>query len=111
MTAGGPASERPTSRAEVLPVGGEVRLQEAEAHRRRIQAWMGLILTGAVLIALLGLLAAAAALVFIGRTEDGGKLLQNAQPYVLPTLGAAVGYVFGNAQASSQSGDTLPAPD
>jgi hypothetical protein len=72
-------------------------------HRFMVQTQIGLVLTLGVLAAFLGVVGSACALVFQGKSGDVGPLLQATQPFILPTLGAAVGYAFGQ-QASPGPG-------
>lgn len=77
-------------------------------HGKIVQTTIGLVLTGVILFILAGLIGTACALALQGRAEEIGPFLQATQPYVLPTLGAAVGYAFGQRAATppSPGGDT-----
>lgn len=82
--------------AEVVEEFPESRIVDLSGrYSRWAQTTIGLILTGAILLALLTLVGTSCVLALQGRVILLTPLLQALQPYVLPTLGAAVGYAFG----------------
>lgn len=84
----------------------DIRDVSAWHHRYRIQTTIGLVLTLGILIALLGVVMTALVLATTQRESSVAGLLQALQPYILPTLGAVVGYAFGT-HAAQPSGDSV----
>lgn len=74
-------------------------------HRYWWQTYIGVILTVAVLLTLVGLVGTDCYLVIVGHGDRVAPLMQSLQPYLLPPLGAVVGYAFGHHLQADRTSD------
>ena len=81
---------------EPLPVPNLFASVRAREHRYWWQTYIGVIVTVAVLLTLVSLVATDCYLVIAGNEDRIAPLMQTLQPYLLPPLGAVVGYAFGH---------------
>ena len=74
-----------------------------DVTQHNFRGLFGLLITGAVLLCLLGTVGLAAALALENRDTDYiDATLKSLAPFILPTLGGVVGYAFGEQSRASR---------
>jgi hypothetical protein len=95
--------DQPPAAAAPIPIGNQGLFDPRSFRRHRSKTTIGMGITAAVLLSLLATIVLAGYLAIEHRQSSYiDAVLKSLSPFILPTLGAVVGYAFGEQSRSTE---------